>query len=171
MKFWCDKTFQNFSVDRFLKIFDSPPHFTKNGVCGNIDIWQTPSALPYHVHYTGSQNDGPQNQKWNWASFDQYIKIYFNKNTHNFEMTEPKQCLKKCIKVSNYVFTWVEVAWITIISFGKSNFILMKTKQNRQNLQVSAILVQSKKALGCLISKLCTMHSVAFRKFSRFRDF
>ena len=108
------------------------------------------------IQYTGSQNDGPQNQKWNWASFDQYIKIYFNKNTHNFEMTEPKQCLKKCIKVSNYVFTWVEVAWITIISFGKSNFILMKTKQNRQNLQVSAILVKSKKALGCLISKLCT---------------
>ena len=109
-----------------------------------------------YEYYTGSQNDSPQNQKWNWASFDQYIKIYFNKNTHNFEMTEPKQCLKKCIKVSNYVFTWVEVAWITIISFGETNFFLLKTKQNRQNLQVSAILVKSKKALGCLISKLCT---------------
>ena len=65
-------------------------------------------------------------------------------------MTEPKQCLKKCVKVSNNVFTWIEVAWTTIISFGETNFILIKTKQNRQNLQVPYSLYYSPDSIRVL---------------------
>ena len=53
------------------------------------------------------------------------------------------------------IATLNEVVWITKKRFGKSNFTWIKTKQNGQNLQVSSFLVKSKKALGCLISKLC----------------
>ena len=53
------------------------------------------------------------------------------------------------------IATLNEVVWITKKRFGKTNFTQIKTKQNGQNLQVSSFLVKSKKALGCLISKLC----------------
>ena len=55
------------------------------------------------------------------------------------------------------IATLNEVVWITKKCFGKTKFTWIKRKQIGQNLQVSAILVKSKKALGCLISKLCTM--------------
>ena len=53
------------------------------------------------------------------------------------------------------IATLNEVEWITKKRFGRRNFTRIKTKQNRQNLQVSVTLVKSKKPLGCLISKLC----------------
>ena len=55
------------------------------------------------------------------------------------------------------IATLNEVVWVTKKCFGKTKFTRIKRKQIGQNLQVSAILVKSKKALGCLISKLCTM--------------
>ena len=53
------------------------------------------------------------------------------------------------------IATLNEVEWITKKRFGRRNFTRIKTKQNRQNLQVSSFLMKSKKPLGCLISKLC----------------
>ena len=53
------------------------------------------------------------------------------------------------------IATLNEVEWITKKRFGRRNFTRIKTKQNRQNLQVSSFLMKFKKPLGCLISKLC----------------
>ena len=52
-----------------------------------------------NAHYTGSQNDGPQNQKWNRASFDLQIKIYCNNNAPNVKMRQPQQCQKKMYEI------------------------------------------------------------------------
>ena len=65
-------------------------------------------------------------------------------------MRQPQQCLKYVWNIA----TLNEVEWITKKRFGRRNFTRIKTKQNRQNLQVSSFLMKSNKPLGCLISKL-----------------
>ena len=42
------------------------------------------------AQYIGSERSDIQNQKWILTSFDLQIKIYVNKDAHNFEMRQPK---------------------------------------------------------------------------------